>query len=51
MFVKGKKGLLIQKCIKPSPFSFPIITDRLRARMSSEELGDKIKRMIAEYTR
>ena len=47
----SKQELLIQKCIKPSPFSFPIITDRLRARMSSEELGDKIKRMIAEYTR
>jgi ATP-dependent Lhr-like helicase len=47
----SKQELLIQSCPKPSPFSFPIITDRLRARMSSEALGDKIKRMIAEYTK
>ena len=28
---------------KPSPFSFPIITDRLREKLSSEELGERIK--------
>lgn len=32
-------------CSKPTPFSFPIITDRLREKLSSEKLADRIKRM------
>jgi len=32
-------------CTKPTPFSFPIITDRLREKLSSEKLADRIKRM------
>ncbi|WNJ19955.1 ligase-associated DNA damage response DEXH box helicase [Pontibacter sp. G13] len=32
-------------CRKPTPFSFPIITDRLREKLSSEKLADRIKRM------
>ena len=43
--------LKVSQYFRVHPFSFPIITDRLRARMSSEALGDKIKRMIAEYTK
>lgn len=34
-------------CEKPTPFSFPIITDRLREKLSSEKLADRIKRMAA----
>ncbi|TRW22799.1 ligase-associated DNA damage response DEXH box helicase [Flavobacterium zepuense] len=34
---------------KPTPFSFPIITDRLREKLSSETLSDRIKRMTASY--
>lgn len=34
---------------KPTPFSFPIITDRLREKLSSESLADRIKRMTASY--
>ncbi|MEM9143490.1 MAG: ligase-associated DNA damage response DEXH box helicase [Bacteroidota bacterium] len=35
-------------CKEPTPFSFPIITDRLsRERLSSEKLTDRIKRMAA----
>ena len=30
---------------KPTPFSFPILVDRLRSRMSSERLADRIARM------
>lgn len=33
-------------CEKPTPFSFPIITDRLREKLSSEKLSDRIKKMI-----
>jgi len=32
-------------CKKATPFSFPIITDRLRGKLTSEKLADRIKRM------
>lgn len=37
-----------KSCKKPTPFSFPIITDRLREKLSSEKLADRIKRMIKQ---
>ncbi len=36
-----------RSCAKPTPFSFPIITDRLREKLTSEKLADRIKRMTA----
>ncbi|MGB5820177.1 MAG: ligase-associated DNA damage response DEXH box helicase [Saonia sp.] len=39
--------ILWKKCGKATPFSFPIITDRLREKMSSEKLADRIKKMTA----
>ena len=36
-------------CNKPTPFSFPIITDRLREKLSSETLAERIKKMTAAY--
>ena len=38
-----------KKCQKPTPFSFPIITDRLREKLSSETLAERIKKMTAAY--
>ncbi|MFD2602146.1 ligase-associated DNA damage response DEXH box helicase [Flavobacterium suzhouense] len=38
-----------KQCEKPTPFSFPIITDRLRERLSSETLAERIKKMTANY--
>ena len=38
-------------CNEPTPFSFPIITDRLREKLSSEKLADRIKRMTAILTK
>ena len=38
-----------RKCEKPTPFSFPIITDRLREKMSTEKLSDRIKRMTLQF--
>ena len=35
----------------PTPFSFPIITDRLRGKMSSEKLEDRIKRMLKQLNK
>lgn len=35
-------------CEKPTPFAFPIITDRLREKLSSEKIEDRIKRMLEQ---
>lgn len=35
-----------KECSEPTPFSFPIITDRLREKLSSEKLEDRIQKMI-----
>uniref|UniRef100_UPI003569D966 ligase-associated DNA damage response DEXH box helicase n=1 Tax=Salegentibacter sp. TaxID=1903072 RepID=UPI003569D966 len=37
-----------KSCEKPTPFSFPIITDRLREKLSSEKLEDRIRRMLEQ---
>jgi len=44
-----KQQIVWKSCEKPTPFSFPIITDRLREKLSSEKLSDRIKRMTASY--
>jgi ATP-dependent Lhr-like helicase len=38
-----------KRCDKPTPFSFPIITDRLREKLSSETLAERIRKMTASY--
>lgn len=34
---------------KPTPFAFPIMVDRLREKLTSEKLEDRIKRMAIQY--
>ncbi len=41
----ANQKIVWKQCEKPTPFSFPIITDRLREKLSSEKLADRIKRM------
>ncbi|MBA3985525.1 MAG: ligase-associated DNA damage response DEXH box helicase [Flavobacteriales bacterium] len=41
----NSQTMVWKACEKPTPFSFPIITDRLREKLSSEKLADRIKRM------
>ncbi len=41
----AQQEIVWKVCTKPTPFSFPIITDRLREKLSSEKLADRIKRM------
>lgn len=41
-----KQEILWKACNEPTPFSFPIITDRLREKLSSEKLEDRIQKMI-----
>ena len=45
-----QQQIVWKKCKKPTPFSFPIITDRLREKLSSEKLEDRIKRMIKAFS-
>lgn len=40
-----KKEVLLTYPKRFTPFAFPILTDRLREKMSSEKLSDRIKRM------
>lgn len=42
-----QQTIVWKDCKRPTPFSFPIITDRLREKLSSEKLADRIKRMVA----
>lgn len=48
--IAGQK-IVWKACEKPTPFSFPIITDRLREKLSSEKLADRIRKMTAILTR
>ncbi|WP_310993510.1 ligase-associated DNA damage response DEXH box helicase [Aequorivita marina] len=41
----NSQEIIWKQCKKATPFSFPIITDRLREKLSSEKLADRIKRM------
>ncbi len=40
------QNIVWKNCEKPTPFSFPIITDRLREKLSSEKLEDRIRKML-----
>ncbi|MEQ8907717.1 MAG: ligase-associated DNA damage response DEXH box helicase [Vicingaceae bacterium] len=40
-----KQTIILKTLEKPSPFSFPIMVDRLREKLSTEKLEDRIKRM------
>jgi ATP-dependent Lhr-like helicase len=44
-----RQEIIWKQCDKPTPFSFPIITDRLRERLTSETLAERIKKMTASY--
>jgi len=44
-----QQEIVWKQCEKPTPFSFPIITDRLRERLTSETLAERIKKMTASY--
>ena len=34
---------------KPTPFAFPIMVDRLREKLTSEKLEDRIRKMAIKY--
>jgi ATP-dependent Lhr-like helicase len=42
------QDMVLKQCEKTTPFSFPLITDRMsREKLSSEKLADRIKKMAA----
>lgn len=42
---------VITQVERPSPLGFPLLVDRIRARMSNESLLDRIERMKAKWSR
>ena len=44
-----KQKLVIKYPIKPSPFAFPIMVDRLREKLSTESLAARVKKMSIIY--
>jgi ATP-dependent helicase Lhr and Lhr-like helicase len=48
----NQQKLVLKYCVKPTPFAFPIMVDRLRSKLSSEKLIDRVLRMqkqLEEY--
>ena len=45
----NNQEIVWKQCEKPTPFSFPIITDRLREKLTSETLAERIAKMTASY--
>ena len=40
-----QKTIVWKNCSQPTPFSFPLITERIRSKLSSETVEDRIKKM------
>ena len=45
-----KKRVVIERTEHPTPFSFPLVVNRLREKMSSEQLEDRIRKMLIRTT-
>lgn len=46
-----QQQIVLKHLDKPSPFSFPIMVDRLREKLSTEKLEDRVKRMKVQLER
>ncbi len=45
--LRGSKALHMQ-CGRPTPFSFPLMVERLREKLSTEQIEQRVARMVAE---
>jgi ATP-dependent helicase Lhr and Lhr-like helicase len=45
----GEQKIILSRPDKPTPFAFPIMVDRMREKLTSEKLEDRIKRMAIQY--
>ncbi|HEY5747045.1 MAG TPA: ligase-associated DNA damage response DEXH box helicase [Chryseolinea sp.] len=41
--------IIIARPVMPTPFAFPIMVDRMREKLTSEKLEDRIKRMALQF--
>jgi len=41
-----QQKLILHRTNNPTPFSFPLLADRLREKISSEQLADRLKKMM-----
>ena len=47
----AESSLRLVDVARPTPLAFPLLIDRTRARLSSENLADRVRRMVAQYER
>ncbi|ELR68864.1 Helicase domain protein [Fulvivirga imtechensis AK7] len=45
----NNQKIIITEPTKPTPFAFPIMVDRMREKLSSEKLEDRVKRMQLQF--
>ena len=45
----NQQEIIVRKLLKPTPFCFPIMVDRLREKYTSERLTDRIEKMQVEF--
>lgn len=48
--LRGLK-VVITQCEKPTPFAFPIMVDRLREKLTTESLEERVAKMSLRYSR
>ncbi len=46
----NSQKIILTRPDKPTPFAFPIMVDRLRERLTTEQLKDRIARMTVKYS-
>ena len=44
----ARQTLVIKPILRPTPFAFPLLVERLREKLSNEQLADRIARMVAQ---
>jgi ATP-dependent Lhr-like helicase len=47
----AQQKIIIRYPDQPTPFAFPIMVDRLREKLTSEKLEDRVSRMMLQYQR
>jgi ATP-dependent Lhr-like helicase len=45
----ASQKIIIARPVKPTPFAFPIMVDRLREKLTSEKIEDRIRKMVLQY--
>ena len=44
----GAQQLVIKAVARPTPFSFPLMVERLREAVTTEKLADRVQRLLSE---